>query len=241
LQKIIYKESPSPHVVVENFFSVPAARECLAEAQGLESSMTPARTGSMPSEEDMEECADCRERMALVTTGWRSNDIVSLDRAYENRRWESKILSHLDLALKGEGFLEAFKSFPNMFPIVAQTTHLETLLSSYGMCDFYGWHRDAIPAEPEGRVITCVLHWNTEPQQFTGGELILSGQTIEDQLPYAPVHNTAIFFQSNQCLHAVDATVFEGDFKDSRFSINAWLGFRVEDGTGPSVFSFKYR
>ena len=240
MQKITYKASPSPHVVVENFLSIPAARDCLAEAQGLESAMEPARTMGMPSIQDIEECEDCRETHSLVVKQLRQNDVVYLDQHYEDRRGESKILSHLNFALNTSAFLEAFMSFPNMFPIVAQTTHVETVLSSYGMCDFYGWHKDANPEEFGARIITCVVHWNTEPQQFEGGELILAGKTIEDQLPYSPVHNTAIFFESNQCLHAVDATVFEGDFKDSRFSINAWLGFEgVERGnTGGRSFNY---
>ena len=54
---------------------------------------------------------------------------------------------------------------------------------------------------------------------------ILTGETIQDQLAYTPKHNRAIIFQSNQCLHAVNETNHEGDFKDSRFSINLWLGF----------------
>ena len=169
MQKIIYKASPSPHVVVENFLSIPAARDCLAEAQGLESAMEPARTMGMPSIQDIEECEDCRETHSLVVKQLRQNDVVYLDQHYEDRRGESKILSHLNFALNTSAFLEAFMSFPNMFPIVAQTTHVETVLSSYGMCDFYGWHKDANPEEFGARIITCVVHWNTEPQQFEGG------------------------------------------------------------------------
>jgi Rps23 Pro-64 3,4-dihydroxylase Tpa1-like proline 4-hydroxylase len=112
---------------------------------------------------------------------------------------------------------------------------METILSSYGKCDFYGWHKDVIPAKPASRILTCVLHFNTEPQQYEGGELILSGKTIEDQLAYPPVHNTAIFFESNKVVHAVDETRHEGEFKDSRFSINLWLGF-AEDSN-----AHKYR
>jgi Rps23 Pro-64 3,4-dihydroxylase Tpa1-like proline 4-hydroxylase len=203
--------------------------------------MVEATTMGMPSPQDIEECEDCRDKYDILAKSNRQNDVVFLDSHYENRRGESKILSYLEVALNSRGFLEAFKSFPNMFPSVLQTTHLETILSSYGKCDFYGWHTDTIPGSRSARIITCVLHWNTEPQQFEGGELILAGKTIEDQLPYSPVHNTAIFFQSNQCLHAVDATVFEGDFKDSRFSINAWLGFQSEDSNAPRPFGFKYR
>jgi len=226
MQNLEYKEFPSPHVRIENFLSIPASRECLAEAQALEYAFQPALVGGHGGHiEDSEECEICVAANNVLRAGVRKNDVVYLDTHYENRRHESKILQHLERAMISLPFLEAFKELPALFPIVLLTTHMETILSSYGMCDFYDWHLDTLSDKPSQRIITGVLHWNTEPQQFEGGELILSGKTIADQLPYAPVHNTAIFFQSNKCIHAVDATVHEGDFKDSRFSINLWLGF----------------
>ena len=104
------------------------------------------------------------------------------------------------------------------------------------MSDFYGRHTDASRTSPR-RFITCVLHFNTEPQKYEGGELILAGDTIEDQLPYKPVHNTAIFFESSMCAHAVGETRHEGAYKDSRFSINLWLGFNADEGDN----QYKYR
>jgi len=202
MQKVEYKELPSPHVRIENFLSIPASKECLAEAQALEYAFEPAKT--IGNEDDSDGCEECEATKAIAYKGIRQNDVVYMDSHYKNRRHESKILGHLKSALSGEAFSKAFSELPFLFPIVNQTTHMETILSSYG------------------------------PQQFEGGELILSGKTIADQLPYAPVHNSAIFFQSNQCVHAVDATVHEGDFKDSRFSINLWLGFDPNPENGIS-------
>jgi Rps23 Pro-64 3,4-dihydroxylase Tpa1-like proline 4-hydroxylase len=227
VQKIEYKESPSPHVVVQNFLSIPAARECLEEAQWLEPVYEEATTYGAPK--DTDGCEDCLALENTIKKGTRQNQVVHLDTHYLNRRIQSKLLQHLEQAITGDPLLKAFAGFPHLFPIINQTTHMETILSSYGKCDFYGWHKDAIKDTPGMRIITCVLHFNTEPQQYEGGELILSGKTIEDQLAYPPVHNTAIFFESNKCVHAVDETRHEGEFKDSRFSINLWLGF---DGTG---------
>jgi Rps23 Pro-64 3,4-dihydroxylase Tpa1-like proline 4-hydroxylase len=234
MQEVEYKASPSPHVVIKNFLPVPASRDCLAEAQSLQSAFADAQVRGQP--EDPECCPECKDKTALIRKGIRQNKVVYMDDYYWERRLESKILQHLELALTDTVFEETFSSFPSLFPIALQTTHMETVLSSYGMCDFYGWHKDAFPlnAAPTTRVITCVLHWNTEPKQYDGGELILTGDTIADQIAYPPVNNTAIFFQSNKCIHAVDATVFEGDFKDSRFSINLWLGFDVRGEFGSS-------
>ena len=224
MQKIEYKESPSPHVVIENFLPTPAARDCLTEAQWLEPVYEDAKVGAEQRgyEDDCDDCVATRHALRTVV---RINKLIHLDAHYEGRRHSSKLLSALQLALLQPSFLIAMSGFPKLLPIVAQTSHMETVLSSYGMCDFYGWHKDAMPEVLSQRIITLVLHLNTEPQEYVGGELILTGRTIEDQLPYQPVHNRAILFQSNQCVHAVDETRHEGDFKDSRFSVNLWLGF----------------
>ena len=233
MQKIEFKENPSPHVVVQNLLAIPAARECLEEAQWLEPVYVDAGFGNVQTTSDG--CEECESQIDIGKKGVRSNQVVYLDKHYTDHRYKSKILQHLEQALKLPHLLETFQSLPNLCPIILQTTHMETILSSYGKCDFYGWHKDALPTYPSQRIITCVLLFNTEPQQYEGGELILSGKTIEDQLPYPPVHNTAIFFESNKCVHAVDSTRHEGDFKDSRFSINLWLGF-AEDSN-----AHKYR
>tara|TARA_R110000824_G_scaffold22843_1_gene83009 strand:- start:634 stop:1335 length:702 start_codon:yes stop_codon:yes gene_type:complete len=233
MQKIDFKESPRPHVVVQDFLAIPAARECLEEAQCLEPVYVDAGFGNAQTTSDG--CEECESQIDIGKKGVRSNQVVYMDGHYKDRRYKSKILQHLEQAIRLPFLLETFKSLPNLFPIILQTTHMETILSSYGKCDFYGWHKDTMPEKPASRILTCVLHFNTEPQQYEGGELILSGKTIEDQLPYPPVHNTAIFFESNKCVHAVDETRHEGKFKDSRFSINLWLGF-AEDSN-----AYKYR
>jgi|TARA_R110000824_G_scaffold147083_2_gene316433 Rps23 Pro-64 3,4-dihydroxylase Tpa1-like proline 4-hydroxylase len=234
MQKIEFKISPRPHVIVKEFLAIPAARDCLEEAQGLEPVFEQASTDGSPQESDG--CEECEAELDIMKKGRRQNKIVYLDSYYKDRRTRSKILSHLSNSIKSPALLAAFEGFPNLFPIIKQTTHMETILSSYGKCDFNGWHIDTIQDKPAARILTCVLHFNTEPQQYEGGELILTGNTIEDQLPYQPVHNTAIFFESNKCVHAVDSTRHEGNFKDSRFSINLWLGF-----ASSNVSSYEYR
>ena len=236
MQNIQYKESPSPHVRIENFLPIPAARACLAEAQWLEPVFEQAFTMGAPHVSEGDDCEECRLKIQNMKLAIRSNDVVYLDTHYKNKRDKSVMLAQLEYALKNPELNKVFQKLPHIFPILNQTTHMETIISSYGMCDFYGWHTDAFPHSPS-RVITCVVHFNTEPQKYEGGELILTGETIEDQLAYKPVHNTAIFFDANTCVHAVDATTHEGEFKDSRFSINLWLGFNAGEGAN----QYKYR
>ena len=231
MQKIEYKEKPTPHVVVKDFLSIPASRECLEEAQWLE---------------PMYEVASIYESTpnSIMQKGFRQNKVVYMDEYYHKSRLKSNILQHVELAIQAPPLLAAFDTFPNLFPIITQTTHMEAILSSYGKCDFLGWHIDMIPLIPARRILTGVLHWNTEPQQYEGGELILSGETIEDQLAYTPVHNTAIFFESYKCVHAVNEMNYEGEFKDSRFSLNLWLGFEGHPKTlynDSENFTNKYR
>jgi len=248
MQQIEYKESPSPHVVVKNFLPSPAARECLAEAQWLEPVYQEATVmGEWGGKYD-DGCEECVAYRNTYRKGIRQNKVVYLDDHYNNttserQRYQSKLLGHLETALTQKNIQSEFNRLPHLFPLISKTTHMETILSSYGKCDFYGWHVDGIPNSPASRMITCVLHFNTEPQQYEGGELILTGDSLSDNLPYSPEHNTAIFFDSHKTVHAVDETTFDGDFKDSRFSINLWLGFssKREEGDTEFNFSHKYR
>ena len=245
MQKIEYREAPSPHVVVDNFLPIAAARECLEEAQRLEPVYEEALVGQDASALKNDGCDECKAVAHTSKVTQRSNQVVMLDReySYPNNRYNSSILSSLQAALLNGSFINTMQSFPNLFPLVGLTTHMETILSSYGRCDFYGWHTDALPFALSHRMITCVVHFNTEPRQYEGGELILTGKTLEDQLAYSPVHNKAIFFESYKTVHAVDETIFEGDFKDSRFSINLWLGFVPEHvpESPRAPISYRYR
>jgi len=229
MQKIEYKESPSPHVIIDNFLSTKAARKCLEEAQALE----PVYEDAMIAANNalFDGCEECIALKSTMTDMLRSNKVVYLDKHYKNNRYDSMLLSSLKVAVTNPTFLDTMSSLPRMFPIVSHTTTMETILSSYGKCDFLGWHKDSAPDYGNDRIITLILHLNTEPQEYVGGELVLAGATVQDQLAYTPKHNRAILFQSKQCLHAVHETNHEGDFKNSRFSINLWLGFPTGTGT----------
>ena len=123
MQKIEYKESPSPHVVIENFMPIPAARACLKEAQWLQPVYEPAMIGGTPKDSDgCEECEALTESIQLST---RKNEVVYVDEYYKDRRFKSDILSQLTTALMSEVFIDTFKTLPHMFPIVAQTTHMQ--------------------------------------------------------------------------------------------------------------------
>ena len=224
MQTIEYKESPSPHVIIDNFLGLPAAQTALTEAQELEPYYVDGNIGD-GSRDELDDCKECVAIKSLQRQMVRSNKVVYLDEHFAADRNQSKLLTSLQYAIKTPFFTESMANMPNLFPMASQTTHMETVLSSYGKCDFYGWHRDIPMHSAFKRVITLVLHLNTEPQEYVGGELILAGRTVDDYIKYKPEHNRVILFQSSSCLHAVNDTNHDGDFRDSRFSINLWLGF----------------
>ena len=73
MQKIEYMESPSPHVIVRNFMSTIAARECLAEAQWLEPTFQDARVTGMPSPDECDSCEECKAQNEILRSSIRHN------------------------------------------------------------------------------------------------------------------------------------------------------------------------
>ena len=111
MQQIEYKESPSPHVVITNFMSTTAARECLEEAQWLEPVYEPATVSGTSHLEDGDECDECVAFDGILRSNVRKNDIVFLDNHYKNKRHKSVILGHLNRTLNDEAFMHVFKTF----------------------------------------------------------------------------------------------------------------------------------
>ena len=113
MQNIQYKESPSPHVRIENFLPIPAARACLAEAQWLEPVFEQAFTMGAPHVSEGDECEECRLKVQSMKLAIRSNDVVYLDTHYKNKRDKSVMLTQLEFALNSHQFLHAFNRLPH--------------------------------------------------------------------------------------------------------------------------------
>ena len=86
MQKIEYKESPSPHVIIKNFLPETAARECLAEAQWLEPEYHPAHVLGGMNHLNVDDCEECREMQSTLKLAIRSNDIVFLDGTFYSNK-----------------------------------------------------------------------------------------------------------------------------------------------------------
>jgi len=221
-QEITFYDKPSPHVIIDDYLPKNLAKECLEECIKLEKAYQPADVGQ---HEHFDDCEECKNEKKWRAKNIRENDVVYLDQQYRDNRSDSVILGALELAETLDPFIDAFikKGF---FHIIRRVTHSHSILSRYGMCDFYGYHYDQLKSEPPSRIITLIYYMNKEPEQFTGGDLIITGSSREDKLKIKPKHNRAVIFQSDSTYHAVDSVrLLNDDFSSGRFSINHWLGF----------------
>lgn len=225
--EIQYFDTPSPHMVIDNFLLPNQAKEILQECIDLEKNYEPAHTGTNHIADD---CEECKKITKHQQTFIRKNDVVFLDNFYRGKRKESKILTYLHERLMDKTINDVFKN-KGFFHILKSVNSSESILSRYGMCDFYGFHTDKIDIKNLVRTVTICYYINKEPEEFEGGDLIICGETVNDQKKIKPKHNRAIIFQSDTTLHAVDSVkILKDDFSSGRFSINWWVGFEDQSG-----------
>jgi len=226
MQNIQIFDKPSPHIIIDNFLQPRQAKACLEEAIKLEPFYIDANVkGDDEIIEFKDHCEECKLKYQSNRMNIRENKVVYLDDIYENKRQHSKILEYLHLAITSDWLLKTINK-QGFFHILKHTTTTETILSRYGMCDFYGWHTDNINTNISGRLVTLCYYLNNEPEEFEGGELIITGDSIHDSKNIIPKHNRAVLFQSDSTTHAVDTVKLNNkDFKNGRFSVNFWIGF----------------
>ena len=121
---------------------------------------------------------------------------------------------------------------------LAQT---ELQLIAHGDGAFYKPHIDTHTGadhafEDNYRVLSCVYYFYREPKKFTGGEIAIFpfGESGDAKL-IEPLQNRLVAFPSF-ALHEVRAVSCpDGEFADSRFSINCWLRkAKVRGSASPS-------
>lgn len=223
MQKLNFFLTPTPHIIIDEFLSPRAARLCLEEAIKLKSHYKQAQ---ITDDNDLlkdDDCEDCKMKRKINRNVVRDNKVIYLDLFYKESK-KSVIINCLIQSINFPEFKQYLCSLPGLFPIITSLNSTESILSSYGKCDFYGWHTDPLPNRENERILTLVYYFNKEPVKFKGGDLIITGNTVHDQKHIIPKHNRAVIFLSDKCVHAVDNVIFDGDFEYSRFSVNFWLG-----------------
>jgi len=218
---------PVPHIIIDNFLSNRLNREFLAEAIELEPMYKTSGVGSHQSLHDG--CDLCKIKGKDLNLAIRENDVVFLSDHYTGipiERVASTILRTMDMITKSEAIQDLLVKVGGLFSVVQLTDRLEVIVSRYGKCDFYGFHRDNGGPIGKGRVLTLVYYFNKPNAKFTGGELILTGDDVHDRVIVKPENNRAVIFESKS-VHAVNTVELEShDFDEGRFSLNIWLGFQ---------------
>ncbi len=224
-QQIQYFEKPAPHFVIDNFLSTNMVNAFLEYSVKNKEKFKPADIGSSTIQY-FDDCEACKIQRKLNELVKRKNDVFYItDHAGKN---DSIIVDGIQSAIEDSTFRPLMQAAPSMFPIMNNCDKIEAILSRHGQCDFYGWHSDNASDAllMKNRIITIIYYFNSQPQKFTGGELILTGKNIQDQKIIEPKNNRCIIFLS-QSTHCVSTVKLESnDFLDGRFAVNYWLGFK---------------
>ncbi|MGD1716796.1 2OG-Fe(II) oxygenase [Dapis sp. BLCC M172] len=113
------------------------------------------------------------------------------------------------------------------FPIAK----IEAQVTAHNHGHYYQTHNDNGMPEVAKREITYVYYFDQQPKQFSGGELVLYDEKIDNNYykqansfkKIAPKNNTIIFFISRYWHEVLPVNCPSKKFADSRFTINGWL------------------
>lgn len=210
-------------MIIDDFLPESQADEILQECGDLKKFFVPAAI------------IDDANHQNKTDVKYRKNDVVYIDNVFAFDRKHCLALKYLE----GKMFSKEFKDFmsegDSIFAILPYTNSNETVLSRYGMCDFYGWHQDIHPGRICSRIFTCVYYVNRVPEKFTGGELTFSNKPDgEKKLTVKPKHNRAVFFGTSTYHKVGNVRVESEDPMDFRFSFNCWFGFKNKRCNCPS-------
>jgi Rps23 Pro-64 3,4-dihydroxylase Tpa1-like proline 4-hydroxylase len=110
---------------------------------------------------------------------------------------------------------------------------IECQLTATGNGGFFKKHTDS-GERNSNRIISYVYYMHSNPKPFTGGELRLYEDSSAVKFnEIEPENNTLILFPSN-CSHEVMPVMSNGDFTDSRFTVNGWIR-EYDELTQPSL------
>lgn len=155
---------------------------------------------------------------------YRTNDVVALTHVFRDDQDRSDILTLMKQTLWSEQYRPLWHDGYSIFDIINYSTWHEAVVSRYGNGHFYKKHRDTRWDHVTYRLVTLIYYVNKEPQEFTGGTLVLWDDDRSARIE--PKHNRAVVFPSF-VYHEVEPVAGAGDgWADARFSLNYWIGFR---------------
>lgn len=114
----------------------------------------------------------------------------------------------------------------------ASLKRYELQCTCHGDGAFFKAHADAAKSVNMGRAMSFVYYFYNEPQQFTGGDLLLFDATGDapGYLPIkftrvTPLQNSIVFFCSESVHEVEPVSTQSGDEGQGRFTLNGWFHF----------------
>ena len=68
--------------------------------------------------------------------------MIFLNKMFEEDLSRCLILKALEREVRESHFCEYLSELPGLFPMINHANPTESVLSQYGKCDFYGFHKD---------------------------------------------------------------------------------------------------
>ena len=209
---------PTPAIIFDNFFGTELNKKIFDEAIALESYFEDATTIGKIHE-------------------MRVNQVCYYDNVYDSpvERVKSPLLKALNKKFQSEEFRDILSSFAfpiTEFPI---TNNHETQVSRYGNDkEFYKWHIDRL--ENNSRLVSLVYWFCRYPRKFKGGNIAITnspitrGKLVEKSPKVLDINykNDRAVVIGSTTPHTVYPTTSPKEFAAGRFSVNCWIGFRVQ-------------
>ena len=203
---------PIPILCIDDFLSEGDSEEVLRECIDLKKVYMPARVFDGPN-------------VTRVDLRHRKNEVVYLDDVFRSAPERSDILRIMKSAIWTEACRALWHEGNYIFDVINYSTWQECVVARYGRGDFFKKHQDTRRDRLTYRLVTIVYYVNREPENFTGGSLVLWNKDECIRLP--PKHNRAVVFPSFTS-HEVEPVGMadEAGWEDARFSLNYWIGFK---------------
>jgi Rps23 Pro-64 3,4-dihydroxylase Tpa1-like proline 4-hydroxylase len=209
--KVCRPEFRAPTLIIDGFLAEEEASMILQECLDLRKVYMP---GMVFNARDS----------TTIDPRYRSNEVVYLDEIFRSAPERSKILTIIGRKLWTDECRALWHEGYYIFDVINYCTRHEAVVSRYDDNQLYRRHQDTRWDNITFRLVSMIYYVNREPQQFSGGALVLWHDN--EPLKIEAKHNRAVVFPSFVG-HEVEPVHMKSNvWEDARFSINYWMGFR---------------
>lgn len=170
-----YIEDGIDAVVIDNFYTEEQLAEIMLELKWL------TKPAIMLNEDKLAPAK--RDGVALT-----SKNGVFLETVFSDWR-HSALISHAMKQTNSQEFKDKLLEFNTMFKGLFHCTGRSHLVSYYENSNYYKSHTDAF-------FFTILNYFNTEPKQFSGGDIVLKSCINNKEATIEPMNNRAIVIMS---------------------------------------------